>query len=38
MQRRAIGTVLALALGLALGGCRKQNETAGSAPPPGRSS
>jgi hyperosmotically inducible periplasmic protein len=34
MQRRAIGAVLALALGLALGGCSKQNETAGTAPPP----
>lgn len=34
MQRRAIGAILALALGLALGGCNKQNETAGTAPPP----
>jgi hyperosmotically inducible periplasmic protein len=34
MNRRAIGAVLALALGLALGGCSKQNETAGTAPPP----
>jgi len=34
MKRRAIGAALALALGLALGGCSKQNETAGTAPPP----
>jgi hyperosmotically inducible protein len=33
MKRRAIGAALALALGLALGGCSKQNETAGTAPP-----
>jgi hyperosmotically inducible periplasmic protein len=35
MQRRGIGTILALALGLVLGGCTRQNETAGGGPPPG---
>jgi hyperosmotically inducible protein len=35
MQRQAIGAVLVLGLGLVLGGCNKQNETASTGAPPG---